>query len=122
MKVLFPIIAVSIFTSAKSQENNLFDLQIQAKKNIIEHNKQAGQEVVKNLWTSLRRINYSTGHNQSSNWESLPTLGRIPNINIEHPTLGFIPNVKVKEPAWEPGSNCGTLRPQKKNRIIKSIM
>jgi len=94
-KALLLLIAVAIFTSAKSQDNNLFDLQKHLQKNAAEQNKQLRDDAVKDNLNSYRAMRFRGINNRNLQPNNPITLGSIPNPGYHWPTLGLMPNLKI---------------------------
>jgi len=95
MRILLLIVTVAIFTSAKSQESNLFDLKKHLQKNLAEQNKQLGDDASKDNLNSYRAMRFPGIINRNLKPNNSIALGIISNPGYQWPTLGLIPNLKV---------------------------
>ncbi len=95
MKSLFLLIAAFTFSSVKSQDRNLFDLQKHLQKNKIDLDLQMQKDIAKNNLKGYRSFLSSWKNLQNFQNEPPKAMGLIPNMKVQQPTLGIIPNVKV---------------------------
>ena len=96
MKIVLLTVFAFIFNAARSQDNNLLDLQKLLQKNIAEQNNQLKENAAKENLNSFRAMRFPGIYNNNLQANNPITLGIIPNMEYQWPTLGIIPNLKVK--------------------------
>jgi hypothetical protein len=86
---------VLIFNAAKSQNNNLFDLQKHFQKNMAEQSNQLKKNAAKDNMNSFRAMRFRGFNNRNLQTNNPIALGIIPNMEYQWPNLGIMPNLKT---------------------------